>query len=1007
MRFVTSLSLVAVLLLAAHTTAAPKAGIPSLMIEGDEGMVALALDSVRIDVLIRGHLARTSFELTYRNDLDHDIDGSFTFPLPPDAEVSEVGLYFDGKLRNAEAVERVKARSAYEETVHRGVDPALAEWSGSTRAFRFRVYPIPANGTKVVHIAYDEELTSRPYQLDLRYAIALKEFDLTIDSEGPVESDGVVLRRSGNQWSASSRAVKLDGTIRATRAARETAFVSWSAVDGMWYAAAPVRVRSSARKVSPSSHVTLLVDTSSSAVQRDSAKLRDFLAAFAARQESSASVRVIPFHIAVDSALETNAPALETTLSGLPLAGATNLVALLEGLPAIAASVPADSRLILVTDGIETLGAPHRLARAIESLKKLRRPLTVVNASPSADDHVLAGMARATDGWYLDLSQNEAAMAVDAAMRVPIGADMSGAEPSVVDMLPDALLVSSDREVAVSARSRERILHFDVFAGSDRYDLPVRQVDSGKHGDLVIRAWARAQLRALLARGASAEEVRDHGLRFNQLTPQTSLLVLDTWQDYERHGIPVPADLREQRDADLAEAAAASAGWTGSGSITLRGVMNGRFANAAAWFMKGVVSTGGSPLPGVTITKSERGQPDFTTVSNAEGEFWLTAARMPGAFTVRAQLEGLNTVTRAFPRDTPRGTIIEIEMRMAAVSEAITVTASAPEVETASSQASSLGVSLVNPTPSALADQLLSALVTGAAPLDDDELASVSIALRLQRIDAVIAKLRSLRSPDERFRYYVAARSVVGGEKLFQAEAALAMHEDAPELAVRALTDLAEAYPNDAPTLRLLGRVLDGWGRAGLARLLFERALDLAPLETQTWRELMLLAAKTGDENELARLQRRFDTESRDERMDQTETAILAELQRRRAGTDPRIDNTSALQVEAMWDSDYTDVDLHIVEPSGEEVFYSHRNSAKGGLLHDDVTSGFGPETYTLPKLDAGTYQIVLTYYAGDETRYSLQTLAHVIIYVNGERRDHFVALTAGSERKVVATVTW
>ena len=531
MRFVTSLSLVAVLFLAAHAAAAQRAALPSLTIEGDDGTIALALDAVHVDVLIRGHLARTTFELTYRNDLDDDVDGSFTFPLPADAEVSEVGLYFDGKLRNAVAVERVQGRAAYEETVHRRVDPALAEWSGSTRSFRFRVYPIPAHGTKVVHIAYDQELTSRPYELDLRYAIDLVAFDLTIDSEGPVESDGMALRRSGSVWNASGKKMKLDGVIRARREARETALVSWSAADGMWYASAPVHVRASARKVDATSHVTLLLDTSSSAVQRDAAKLQAFLSALLARQESSASVSVIPFHIAVDSATETSPVALERTLADLPLAGATNLVAVLERLPVIAASAPPDSRLILVTDGIETLGNSRRLARAVDALKKLRRPLTVVNASPSVDDHVLAGLARATEGWYLDLSHMDAALAVDAAMRVPIRANVSGAFASLGDFLPDSLLVSSDIDVAVNARSRERILAFDVFAGDDRYDMPVRHVDSGRNGDLVIRAWARARLRSLLARGASADQVRDHGLRFNQLTPQTSLLVLDTWQD--------------------------------------------------------------------------------------------------------------------------------------------------------------------------------------------------------------------------------------------------------------------------------------------------------------------------------------------------------------------------------------------------------------------------------------------------------------------------------------------
>ncbi len=1008
MRFVTRLSLVAVLFLAAHASAASKVAIPSLSVEGDDGMVALALDAVRVDVLIRGHLARTTFELTYRNDLEDDVDGSFTFPLPVDAEVSEVGLYFDGKLRNAVAVERVQARTAYEETIHRRVDPALAEWNGSTRSFRFRVYPIPAKGTKVVHIAYDQELTTKPYELDLRYGIDLSSYDVTVDSEGTVESDALTSRRSNNVRSFAGRKTKLDGMIRAVRDARDTAMVSWSAADGMWYAAGPVQVRASARKVEPASHITLLVDASSSAVQRDAAKLQAFLAGLLARQKPSASVSVLPFHVGVDAAVETSAAGLERTLADLPLAGATNLATVLERLPAIAAAAPADSRLVLVTDGMESLGSSARVARAIESLKKLRRPLTVVNASASANDHLLASLVRATVGWHLDLSQIDAAFAVDAAMRVPVRADVRSADAWIGELLPDTMLVTSDQDLAVSGRSRERILTFDVFAGGDRSQLPIRYVDAGRSGDMVIRAWARAQLRVMLARGASADEVREHGLRFNQLTPQTSLLVLDTWQDYERYGIPLPPELRRQRDREIAEAEAARSASFSAGTVAVRGRTSEAPNSSTVWFLKGKVTDGsGSELPGVWISMIETGRPDINAVSNAQGDFWLTASRVPGPFTVRAELEGFNPVTISFPQPTPRGTLVGISMQMASISEAITVTAASPAVDVSSQAVASNVGSLVNPSSSALADQLLAALVTDTAPVLDEELELATLTQRISRIEEVIARLRSLGSTDDRFRYYIAARSVVGGEKLFQAQAALAMRDDAPDLAVRALTDLAEAYPDDAPTLRLLGRVLEGWGRADLARLLFERALDLAPRETQTWRELMLLAAKEGRSDDLAQLQRRFDTESRDVRMNQTDTALHTELGRHRPGTDPRVDSTVALQVEAMWDSDYTDVDLHIVEPGGEEVFFGHQRSARGGSLHGDVTSGFGPETYTLPKLAHGTYQIVLTYYAGDDIRVSMQTLAHVIVYVNGERKDFFSALTAKKEREVVATVTW
>jgi tetratricopeptide (TPR) repeat protein len=303
-----------------------------------------------------------------------------------------------------------------------------------------------------------------------------------------------------------------------------------------------------------------------------------------------------------------------------------------------------------------------------------------------------------------------------------------------------------------------------------------------------------------------------------------------------------------------------------------------------------------------------------------------------------------------------------------------------------------------------LADQLLDTH-RNTSLVQSDELAHKTAPQRLAMIGEVVAKLKTLNSAADRFRYYLAARSVLGGEKLFQAEAALAMRDASPEMALRVLTDLIEAYPDDAPTLRIIGRVLSAWGHDDLARLVFDRALEISPRETQTWRELFLLDAREGKEKELTELQTRYTTYERDERMRQTDDALQLELQRRRSGADPRIDPQAELQVEAMWDSNYTDVDLHVIEPGGEEVFYNHTHSARNGFLHADVTTGFGPETYTIPRMASGPYQIVLDYYAGDDTRMTMETLVHVIIYVRGERQDHVIALTGKDDRKVVATV--
>ena len=950
--------LLALGLTATISAATPQVALPTLIVEDDDGRASLPIDSLRVHVLIRGHLARTTYDVAFRNELDRDLDGQFSFPLPADAEVSDLGLYFDGKLRHAVAVERAQARAAYEEIVHRRVDPALAEWSSSTRAFRFRVYPIPARGTKVVRIAYDQDLTSAPYELDLRGALPPGALALTIDSDAPVDRG--------------------DAFVRATHdPSGEIALAAWSPSDWNWYYSAPTRVYSEARTLPPASAVTLLYDVSSSAVQRDDDAVAEFLRRFLAMQRDGVRVTVVPFHVRVDPPFETNAPALDRRLAELPRAGATNVVSMLERLPAIVDASPADSRIVIVTDGIHTMGDARSLSRALDALR-VDRPIAVVHASPSADDTVLARLG----AWSIDLARTGASDAAAAAMRLPTRVRVSAHASRIRSVLPESVTVSTDVTTTVHARGPQRVSRLPVAFDGIRRDLVVRELSTDEERDLVRRSWARAALRELLERGASDAEVLAHGLRFHQLTPRTSLLVLETWRDYEAYGVPMPRELREQRDRELAEA---------SRPRLRRGNdANQRDGWFGGWFVKGTVRFDEQPLPGATVELLVNGTPAFTTVTDAEGRYWITPRREPRAFTLRASLTGFDTITRSYPRGAAKGATIDLVMRMAAVAEAITVTAEAPSFNVDGMTTTAVS-SLVRPSPVALADPLLAQL--GDAPFDE----------RMERIGAAVAHMQSLRSVEDRFRYYIAARSAIGGDKFFQAHSALAMHADAPELAVRALTDLVESYPDDAPTLRLIGRVLEGWGFGDLARTLFERALELSPRETQTWRELLLLAAKERRTADLDDLQRRFTEAKRDARMVQTERAIHAELQR--SGDDRRIDEKSELQVEAMWDTNYSDVDLRVREPDGEVVAYDHTRSKHGGKLHDDVTSGFGPETYTIPHMESGSYEIVLDYYGEDDT--SLGTaLAHVIVYVRGERRDFFVPLAGEGEEVVVTRVT-
>ena len=65
-----------------------------------------------------------------------------------------------------------------------------------------------------------------------------------------------------------------------------------------------------------------------------------------------------------------------------------------------------------------------------------------------------------------------------------------------------------------------------------------------------------------------------------------------------------------------------------------------------------------------------------------------------------------------------------------------------------------------------------------------------------------------------------------------------------------------------------------------------------------------------------------------------------------------------AMKVVLVWDSNGTDMDLWVTGPDGEKVFYANKTGKAGGQLDIDVTTGYGPETFTCKTPQAGTWQI-------------------------------------------------
>ena len=64
------------------------------------------------------------------------------------------------------------------------------------------------------------------------------------------------------------------------------------------------------------------------------------------------------------------------------------------------------------------------------------------------------------------------------------------------------------------------------------------------------------------------------------------------------------------------------------------------------------------------------------------------------------------------------------------------------------------------------------------------------------------------------------------------------------------------------------------------------------------------------------------------------------------------------LRVVLTWDADNTDIDLWVIDPIGEAVYYSQPRSKSGGHISRDFTGGYGPEAFTIARPLPGTYRI-------------------------------------------------
>ncbi len=533
------------------------AQMPVLTIDGkpNNGVI---LQSLQIDIKVCGTVARTSWQMVFKNTTSRILEGNLNFPLKEGLSVSRYALDINGKLREAVPVDRSKGTEVFETIERRRVDPGLLEKvDGNT--FRTRIYPINPNSTRTVLIGYEEELPlnanagSLQYYLPLNIKDPIADFKMDISviqsASAPV-FDSFLIKNL--QFTNSSNVY--------TAAIHQTNFVADHALafsipkpvdapevmlqefENKYYYLVNTRLQPNEKEKVLPGVIGLLWDASLSAGNRNTENEMALLDAYF-KKLGNATVLLTVFsntikHTGRYEIRNGKWDALQQFLDSLHYDGATNLSKINLN------NIKADE-FILVSDGLQTAGNA--------SLQLSNKPVYCISSAPAADFSNLKFISNATGGVLINLQTTSIAEAIKQLTVVPFRFLGIKKNDAVKENYPSAQVVSGN-SFAIAGIAADGIeeLTLQFGYGNTVSTEKTIVIDAEKQvceNFDITKIFAQKKIAELDIRyNQNKQTIEQLGKQFGIVTRNTSLIVLETLNDYLQYQVEPPAELREEYD---------------------------------------------------------------------------------------------------------------------------------------------------------------------------------------------------------------------------------------------------------------------------------------------------------------------------------------------------------------------------------------------------------------------------------------------------------------------------
>jgi len=933
----------------------------------------LVLARVDAKAVFEGPLAFTELHLYFHNPEDRIREGTFAITLPSHAAVSRFAMENNGQWMEAELVEKLRARRAYEDFLHRRQDPALLEKAEGNQ-FTARVFPIPANGDKHIVISFSQDLPGERYTLPLRGLPKVDRVDVRMSLLG---SDGHKTEQllSERNWAPDRDFVSTAPVTAEAIAAGTIIAAQLPVLDAKGAVPAP----------DVPTAVTFLVDTSASRTlgfAAAAAGLDKMIAELRHRHGDGLPIQVVAFDQDTQQIFAGRAADWSATQAKALLArGAAGASDLGQAIDWLGGHAP-HARLVVLGDGVITAGAKSDDVKArIAKLRGVER-VDVVLSGGIRDEQGASALALASNhaGAVLDLDTGAENVVTALAERmltdVPI--DVPGASWVYPKTIASARAGS---RVMVYARMPAARQSVDVALNGHHRSVPVV---AGTR-PLIERAAAAAEIAELEGQLATATadhakllkaEIAKRSIAARVVSSQTSLLVLESDADYERYGIDRKAL------ADILE--------IGPNGIVAR--------NHTLPAPAQIATTTKTPVVDKPTAKLKKTMRDDITIVDKD-------APKSGE-----TIDGKDDATDGF---------VDEEKEVARAPQGMAGSASQPEIPSPEPMAPPPPRAMRPPAQNVTRRPTVDGR-TRARPLADRRPEPEEIAgdvsgggssgeawppkdkpAPLQGDLAQIAKLISKRDTTGALTRARAWHEREPGNVLawIGLGEALEARKDVAQ-AARAYGSIIDLFPGRADLRRFAGERLERLAAADAAssRLAidtYQRAVEDRPDHLTGHRLLAYALLRAGKHAEafdaiLEGIEQKY-PDGRFAGGDRIlrEDAGLIGAAYAAAVPNKRGEITSQLTKRGLkladskstrfilyWETDANDVDFHIQDARGGHAFYSHKQLASGGELYADVTTGYGPECFAIPGTPkAGPYRLSIDYYSQGPMGYGMGLL--------------------------------